>query len=188
MRGVKVVVLLASLVVLSACATPERPAMSKEERSAVTSRSYDGKTREDVFRAAETLFRLADEDDFKISYPGGNMVAIRPWIIYVVLSATSGTDVWTVMADDTSAGVIARAEVQTTMPSMVAKYAGGAVKGTAIYDIFWARMDFLLGKTNHWMTCQDSNERVAADAVWGSNEALCNSFNMKDRPPEMPRQ
>lgn len=188
MRGIKVATLLVALVMLSACATPERPAMSKEERTAVTSRLYDGKTRDDVFRAAETLFRLADEDDFKISYPGGNMVAIRPWIVYMVLSAMSGTDVWTIMVDDTPSGVLARADVQTTIPSMVSKYSGGAVKGTAIYDIFWARMDFLLGKSGHWMTCEESNARIEDGTVWGSNEALCNSFNMKDNPPgSLPR-
>ncbi|AEC22239.1 hypothetical protein PT7_P003 (plasmid) [Pusillimonas sp. T7-7] len=60
----------------------------------------------------------------------------------------------------------------------------GNVPGTAIYDVFWARMDYLLGKNDKWMTCEEANSRVKAAITWGPNEALCNSFNMKDAAPD----
>ena len=66
----------------------------------------------------------------------------------------------------------------TSMPM-----SGSPVMGTAIYDVFWSRMDYLLGLRQDWMTCQMADERVKSGATWGTNEALCNSFNVKDAVP-----
>jgi hypothetical protein len=60
------------------------------------------------------------------------------------------------------------------------------VQGTAIYDVFWGRMDYLLGLRSDWMTCAMANSRVSDKLVWGDNSALCNSFNMKDQRPTAP--
>ena len=66
----------------------------------------------------------------------------------------------------------------TTMPMV-----GTPVDGTALYDVFWARMDYLLGKRAKWMDCKEADRRVKQGIVWGSNENLCNSFNIKDDRP-----
>jgi len=117
--------------------------------------------------------------------------------VYLVLAATMGTDTWTIRAKPVDGGVLASAALNTsygnilpmstaggdvsvaTAPTMI-----GNVDGTAIYDVFWSRMDYLLGRSDHWMTCKEADERVEAKIIWGTNEALCNSFNMKDRLPE----
>lgn len=49
--------------------------------------------------------------------------------------------------------------------------------------MFFARLDYLLGKGGAWMTCKDADERVKSGATWGNNEALCNSFNITDAHP-----
>ena len=60
---------------------------------------------------------------------------------------------------------------------------GSPVMGTAIYDVFWSRLDYLLGKRKDWMTCKVADERVKQNITSGTNEALCNSFNMNDKLP-----
>ena len=42
---------------------------------------------------------------------------------------------------------------------------GSAVDGTTIYEIFWARMTYLLGQRDTWMTCAESDARVKAGVV-----------------------
>lgn len=192
LKQISVVAIAAALV---GCAA-QPPKMTRSEYLQVTQRTYDGKTPDDVYLAAEKLFTLADGDDFKFFHTEESMVATRPWLVYVVLAATMGTDTWTIRARQIDGATKVSAALSTsmgsvlpvpttggdmsagTMPSMA-----GNVPGTAIYDVFWARMDYLLGKTDHWMTCEDANAKVKSEAVWGDNSALCNGFNVKDNAP-----
>lgn len=190
------VVVIAFVLLLAGCAA-QRPQMTRAKYLEMTQRTYEGKTPDDVFAAAERLFRLADGDDFRFSHSEDSMVASRPWLVYIVLAATAGNDVWTVRARETDAGTNVHVALNTSMgnilpvpttggdmtvggmPSMA-----GNVQGTAIYDVFWARMDYLLGKTDHWMTCKEADAKVKSGAAWGDNSALCNGFNVKDETPE----
>lgn len=192
----RLIAIVAVAILLAGCAA-QRPQMTRAQYLEMTQRTYADKSPDDVFAAAEKLFRLADGDDFSFSHSEDSMVATRPWLVYVILAATMGTDSWTVRARETAAGTNVHVALNTSMgnvlpipttggdmtvggmPSMA-----GNVQGTAIYDVFWARMDYLLGKTDHWMTCKEADERVKTKVTWGSNEALCNSVNLKDELPE----
>lgn len=193
MRGL---IIATILVVLAGCAT--KPQMTREEYLQTTQREYQGKTADDVLKAAEELFVLADGDDFTFHHADDSMSATRPWLVYLVLAASMGTDNWLVQTKEVPGGVKASAKVSTSMGSVAPMattggdwtatgmpgMGGNIVAGTAIYDVFWARMDYLLGRTDKWMTCAEADARVKAGTTWGQNEALCNGFNVKDAAPE----
>lgn len=196
MLTVKRLLTVAAIAVLAGCAT-KQPQMTRAEYLLTTQRTYEGATPDDVFEAAQTLFTLADGDDFRFFHDDRSMTASRPWLVYLVLAAAMGTDTWNVRAEPIDGGVKVSTALTTTsgsvlpmpttggdmtaggMPGM-----GGNVTGTAIYDVFWARMDFLMGKRDAWMTCDEANARVKSGATWGANEALCNSFNLEDKSPD----
>ena len=114
----------------------------------------------------------------------------------MVIAAVSGIDSWKIsviekegkskvtMQVSTQSQAITpmatsdKAWTATTMPMY-----GAPVQGTAIYDIFWARLDYLLGERTKWMTCKAADQRVDDGMAWGTNEALCNSFNINDDSP-----
>ncbi len=189
---------VSAAALLAGCAA-KQPQLTREEYLKVTQRTYAGKSADDVFIAAEKLLRLADGDDFRFFHDDNSMIATRSWSIYLVLAATMGTDAWTIRAKDQEGSVRVSAALNTSsgsvlpMPTTGSDMSagttpgmGGNVPGTAIYDVFWARMDYLLGLSDKWMTCEESNRRISVGAVWGSNEALCNGFNVKDDlPPEL---
>ncbi|MGY6273487.1 hypothetical protein ACXIUT_27785 [Achromobacter denitrificans] len=189
------VAVLSATALLAGCAT-KQPQMSRDEYLKTTQRTYEGKSADDVLNAAEKLFRLADGDDFTFFHDDNSMGATRRWSVYLVLAATMGTDTWTVRVKDLPGAIRVSAALNTSAGSILPMPTtggdmsagttpgmGGNVPGTAIYDVFWARMDYLLGKSDQWMTCEESNRRVSTGAVWGSNEALCNGFNVKDDLP-----
>lgn len=193
----KLLLLISLAVLLTGCAAPRQ--MTRDEWLSATQRTYPGKSPDEVFKAAEKLFRLADGADFQISYTEDTMTAVRPWSVYLVLAAAAGSDTWLLRATPSPDGTKASIGVSTTTGGMMAPmattnggasvatlpgYGGAAVQGTAIYDTFWARMDYLLGQTDHWMTCEESDGRVRTGQTWGLNEALCNSFNVEDEFPE----
>lgn len=186
---------IALLLVLAGCATQRQ--MSRDEYLQTTQKEYQGKSSDDVLRAAERLFVLADGDDFTFHHTDESLSASRQWTVYLVLAASMGSDNWLIQTKNTQDGVKVSAKV-ATQAGAVAPMAttggdwtatglpggGNIVQGTAIYDVFWARMDYLLGKSDKWMTCEVADSRVKAGITWGSNEALCNSFNMKDHQPD----
>ena len=196
MRGKLAVVLLA-LVVLSGCAV-KRPTQTREEWLQTTTRTYQGVTKDQALNAVEKLFRLADGDDFSIVHTEEGIQATRAWSIYVIISATFGRDYWTVKAEQKDGGVKlavqANIEMQnlTPMPTTSSgtwtagtmPMAGRPINGTALYELFWARLDYLLGKSKEWMTCEVADKRRSEGITWGWNDPLCNSFNMTDSLPE----
>lgn len=198
-------ILLCSVVaaVLSGCAAQHLP-MTREEYLATTTRFYPGKTKEDIFKAAEKLFTLSDGKDYSFTHTEASLEAARKWSIYLVLTASFGQDNWRVTAKDTEQGVKASVQASTQFqalqPMMVANgmnsdayvttgpLAGSPVKGNALYNLFWARMNYLLGERSDWMTCEQSDRNVKEGKEWGSNEALCNSFNVDDNDPIKPKE
>lgn len=183
------------------CATTPPPEMTRQEYLALVNRTYDGASAEEVLAATEKLFRLADPDDVKFQHFDNGLRVHRPWMIYVVLAATVGTDVWDVRVAPTQGGTRITVHLSTTTGSITGAPmttsgghtytqaittppAGGIpVSSTAVYDLFWARLDYLLGRRDDWMTCEEVTARVKKGFVYGSTEALC-SVTTDDLAPE----
>lgn len=199
MKGLIIAAAAAALV--AGCAT-NRPQLSRDEWLKTTTHVYQGVTKEQALEATEKLFRLADGDDFTFFHTEDGMTAVRKWSFYLVLAAGFGTDYWNIKAVPVDGGVKVTAAVSTQaqgiapMPTTAnnvysagtTPMAGSPVDGTAIYDVFWARLEYLLGKRTAWMTCKEADDRVSKGVTWGINEALCNSLNMKDTDPTKPNQ
>lgn len=192
---IRLSVFVFAIVFVSGCAS--RPTLTRAEWLTTTTRTYEGKTAEEVIAAAEKLLILADGDDVQFAHDANGFVATRQWFSYIVIAAAAGTDNWRFDAEE--AGDVVKATVQvglqsqaiTPMATSSGDWAastgivmGAPVQGTALYDVFWARLDFLLGKREAWMFCGEADDRVSRGVVWGSNEALCNSFNLEDDAPE----
>lgn len=189
---------MTALAVLAGCAAP-RPQLSRAEYLAMTSRTLDA-PKEQVLEAAEKVLRLADGDDFKIHHHSTGFSAQRNWSVYLVLAAAMGTDFWVVKTSEM--GEKTRLELEVgrqasaitpmatttpgtwtagTMPASATPF-----DGPALYELFFARMDYLLGTRSDWPTCEWSDERVSRKATWGNNEGLCSAFNITDTKPEGP--
>ena len=196
----KTVVMLVGVALLAGCALPKRQELTREQWLTVTRHTFPGVTKDQAIAAAERLLKLSDGDDVLVVHNEDGFVATRPWSIYMVLAASFGVDTWDVRVttDGPNAkikvGVASQSQALMPMPTASGRDAsvgtmpggGATVNGTAIYDLFWARMAYLLGQRTTWMSCAESDERVKAGKVWGMNEALCNSFNVKDETPEGP--
>lgn len=182
------------IYLLSACTSI--PTISKEEYIALTNRQYDNVTKNQVIKASEELLRLADGDDFKFEYTTTNnfdtevLIGERNWVVYYVLSTSSGKDKWKISA--TQAGENTKVSVQIFRNIFIQGTKiyppgyGGYIANPAIFDLFWARMDYLLGKRSDWMTCTISEMRVKQKIVWGDTDSLCNTLNIKDNKPNSP--
>ena len=168
------VLLVVSL--LTACASS--PKLSNEEYKTLTNREYIGVTKDQVLQAAEELLRLADGDDFKIVKSPESLSVTRRWREYVVISYEWGDDHWNVKTHSTNSGITAAVQISRrvgfsgNLVLISINHPNNIIDGTAIYDLFWARMDYLLGKRPDWMTCEMSDNRVKQKIV-GETMFLC---------------
>lgn len=197
MNSYKVLAAALSLSGLAGCATPPQP--SRAEYLAQVSRTY-AQPKEKVLAAAEEVLRLADGNDFQIAHNSDGFTAQRNWLVYIVIGASAGVDYWVVKTTEKDGRTQVETQVGTSM-STIAPMAtttpgtysattlpAGAlvVTGPALYEVFFARMDYMLGLRADWPTCKWSDDRVSSKATYGNNEALCNVFNMADKTPAAP--
>ena len=159
----KLILICVACTIFAGCAA-NTPRLSRQEWLDLTNKTYQGVTKEEVLSAAETVFDLADGDDFVISHTQEGLQATRNWSVYLVLAAAMGTDYWKVTAVENegavNVSVQANTQGQAVTPmatsnngwtATTSPLAGTPILGTAIYDVFWARLDYLLGKRNDWM-------------------------------------
>lgn len=144
------------------------PAMqSRDEWIQATNRGYLKVTKEDVIRAAEEVLRLADGSDFQIAHNADGFFAQRATMHYAVIAVAFGMDSWNFRATTDPRGFI-HAQVSVSSQSQAASIsqptlAGGAplmgpasagtVPFAALYDLFWERVDYMLGKRDDWPLC-----------------------------------
>ncbi|MEC8919239.1 MAG: hypothetical protein VX796_16715, partial [Pseudomonadota bacterium] len=137
--------------------------------------------------------------DTSFSYPSEHsMIARRSWTIYMVLAFSAGTHVWQIDTEPSGSGVTARALVSNNSGTVTGMATGGGgafassgpqmenvINTPAIYGLFWSRMDFLLGKSSYWPTCDDWGSKISQGDTYGNTEPLCLALNTDDlKPPE----
>ena len=103
------ILFLTAVLLLAGCIT--RPQITREEYIDMTTRNYEGVTNEQIFQAAENFFILLDGDDFDITYPNENMLAVRNWL----LGLHSGNSRWAINTTMSRNSVKVRLDVKTTL-------------------------------------------------------------------------
>lgn len=169
----KRIIWISAALVLAGCAL-EPVKYSGAEYASLTTRTYKNIKKEDVFSATKEIFELADPT-FKVTKFGDEIKASRS----VGVLFNTITYSWRVLAEARNADVLVTTEHQTQIDTtdLPSGWEGS-------YKLFYARLDYLLGKSNHWLTCSE-----AADARgdisrkrYGSLEALC--WQPEDRSPQ----
>lgn len=158
----KVILLLIAMNILVACTQPQ---LNRKEWIDLTSRSFDNISSDQILLASEKLFRLAYGDNVKITHSLDYLTARYGWSTSDWLGTTSNhTYFWQVKIFPN----------QNTNKVRIQIDSDRFKSSPAIYDLFWARIDYLLGNRQDWMTCETSNNRIKEKIVWGSNDPLCN--------------
>ncbi|WP_413612881.1 hypothetical protein [Bdellovibrio sp. HCB-110] len=189
-RTLRKIILMGVLTVLTASCAHQKQ-LSRDEWLALTQRNYSGVTKETLIAKAEEVLRLADGDDFKFHHSENGFTASRNWLVYIVIGAASGTDVWNFQVEPTTDSWKVKVSVSTTSGNTSATAVGAITtpnqssteQGNAIYNIFWNRLDYLLGKSTQWMDCRLASRKLSSGEYFGNDEALCNSFNMTNNYP-----
>lgn len=175
--------ILATMLAATGCAAPA-PELARDQYLALVSRTYDGTAPDTAIAAAEKVLRFSDTD-FEVRHFEDGFEATRNWSIYLIFSLVAGSDAWSVRATPVEDGT--ELTVRVEREEGVIQQSVRRMESPALYDVFWARLDWMLGVRPDWMTCVESNRRIAQDIVVGKNDALCSITNENRFPGETDR-
>ena len=162
---------------LTSCFPNEGPTTYEPARVKADSRDYPGITAQQVLKASETIFQLADGSDMKITR-GSSVLRVKR--SHDSLVYKSSWERWKVET---------REEEGSTFVTVSAEFdkEGSKIypRGVGVYHLFFARLDYMLGASNNWMTCHQYQARLLRDSTWGHDDRfLCKHAN--DNVPEGP--
>lgn len=166
-------------IALTGCQT--RPPMSRADYLGMTTRVLPGITVDQAYAVLEGVFQASRPGDFEFQHSDAGMQASTRHGIFA-----GPPHVWSLTVQPVAGGVRVQASVSGSAPAgllpvattggmgLAAGTASGVpVAGTSIYDLFFARVDYMMGKRADWVTCRQQLDRVLSNVVWGQNEALC---------------
>jgi hypothetical protein len=152
-------------LVLTGCASAPHEVRDRDDYLAEASRVYPAETRERVLRAAETVLRISDPNDFEFRYTLTGFVGLRRYFIYAVLASASGREKWEFMTEPEPAGLRASVSISeegTASGGYSASRYENAMASVPLYRLFWSRVDYMLRKRADWLTCQQAGTELAA--------------------------
>lgn len=169
-------------VLLSGCITAPKQ-MTRDQFLQTTQRVYPGVDKERILKNAEEIFRLSDGSDYSLSYTEKGLQAIRRYQVYLVLNVLSGNFVWNVDTEDTPAGTLVKISAEGRSGHLLAPTIAYPINTPGSYDLFWSRLDFLLGKSDQWVSCRIARaEHQKDNDVWRDLEPWCLVTDDKNPP------
>lgn len=170
------IVISIGLLVATAAGCVSTPPLTRDEQLVMTSRQYAGLNSQDVIKAAEEVVGFAKPRGLAVVDRHSGFTATVPYFIYAVIASVSGQYVW--QFDVIGNGPLT-VEMHLTDLETGGSYAavspviggnGGLAVGAAstggtggrpvtsalTYQLFWERLDYLLGHSDNWRTCQDA--------------------------------
>lgn len=132
------------------CAAPQKY-ISRAEWLELTTREYKSVSPEQVFSAVEKLFRLADKRDTEFTYSPNTITALRFTAPFPVLIWYH----WSVSAVTTEVGTKVNISITTSSEGFATLTRRKPYQSIDVIHLFYSRLDYLLGKSDKWVTCKE---------------------------------
>jgi hypothetical protein len=173
------------IATLSYCASSKdlssHEPMSQDEQIKATTRVYRDISPEFIFSAADKLLVRSNETEFQFSRSPGSLTAELQRSVYN--SNTSWQEwheIWVVTAQEQKEEVLVSVNVERQITHLFGNETQTPY-GPAVYDLFWDRLEFLLGLRDKWVTCEESQDNIRQGKTRGHVNWLCRVKNEKKR-------
>jgi len=182
-------VLVMALAVLAAGCQQTARIDDRQSFFKEATRTYPGESRERVLQAAERVLRQSDPADFEFDHSLYGFVASRRYMVYAVLAAANGKERWDLQTEEGPEGLRAVLNVSESGVSH-----GGyssipfeaRMASVPLYRLFWARVEYVLGKRKDWVSCESARAALGENASAEALSGLCGitSDGRNAPPPE----
>ncbi|MEM5529782.1 hypothetical protein WN093_13250 [Gammaproteobacteria bacterium AS21] len=168
------VVIVLSTLVLAGCAS-QRPDISQEEWKL---REYNNQSKEQVIAAAREVIRLSDPSDVSFENTLDGFNATRRSLAYYVVKSNIDNYTFNFVAQEKNGLTRSRLDIKETEINQSLFTLGlpvgkiGKPDYPYVYDLFYSRIDYLLGNKDEWHKCEDAVSRVSARHGLANNARL----------------
>jgi hypothetical protein len=150
-------------------------------------RVWPGETRARVISAAEAVVKHADPRDTTIEYNRHGFAARRKFFIYALIATASGTENWTFSSAENVHGASATVRIVQRGTAQAGSHSE-RFRENQVYlgslRLFYARIDYLLGRRPDWITCSQAQAKLALPVANPGLQSLCSLTHQgKDTPP-----
>lgn len=147
------------LASLAACGAPPAP-WTRDQQAAATTRTYQSVSPSELLRAAENVARLTDPRGVRFEYREGGFRAHRPVFAYMVIAAATGEYYYDAQVRPVSGGAQIEVKVYNNLNGITASGvfpgSGAFVESKGAYDLYFARIEHLIGRRPDWVSCKDA--------------------------------
>jgi hypothetical protein len=161
-------VLLAVATLAGCVSAPIAP--SRDEQLAMRVHLYPDVMSETLIRGAEAVLQAGKKPGIQIQDEPNGFTAFVPYFESVILASDSGRYVWKFSSSEGRAEVslskIGAASTAVATPviggygglavSSINAAAAAPINSPDAYDLFWGRLDYLLGRRADWPKCRDA--------------------------------
>ncbi|WP_114764290.1 hypothetical protein [Vibrio rhodolitus] len=180
----------ASVILLVGCAS-QRPDLSLEEWKL---REYKNHNKEEIIAAAREVIRLSDPSDVNFENTRDGFNATRTSLGYYVVANEIDAYAFNFVVQEKDGVTRSRLEIEETEINQSLLTLGlpvgknGKPDYPYVYDLFYARMAYLLGDKDEWHRCDDAVSRVSAryglpnDARKLGMASICGKFSDDNIP------
>ena len=169
----KIILMILLVVALSGCAAPKQ--YTQEEWEKYSTRFYKEKTPDQIIKAATRLFLLSDPDDYGFNRFENSLEAVRKQFNLLRVSY----DKWTLKTYPKEGGT----KAMLGFIWMAGTYPSGT-QDEGTYELFWARLDYLLGLSENWITCDEYYDLVEKNKMGKLGMGLCWGELIDDNSPK----
>lgn len=140
-----------------------------------------------ILRAAERVLYESDHDYIAMNQDKNTYRSMRKWMSFYVFGSAFGEDYWVISASKNDLGktiVSAKCWHGPTsgglipMPLTSGGDENNYILSAHLYNLFFKRLDYMLGKTNVWLSCKDAEiELKKSDLRFERLTPLCSFAN-----------
>lgn len=163
-RTISVALITIIPLILSGCTTTRVAPIEKDWGNQI----YSGKSKQEIIQAAKEAIRLIDPKKVKITDTPDGFNAEREKISYYVIETGHDLFKFKFIAKESNNTIQTQLDIEETIFRASLKTLGVPVTSTGspanryVYDLFYSRVDYLLGKNEKWFSCKDTINRLPA--------------------------
>jgi hypothetical protein len=164
-----------TILLLAGCAQAERTTSHADWLKEATKR-WNGESKARVIAAAEAVVKHSDPSDIKVEYNRSGFTARRKFFIYAVIAAANGEDRWTFSVSENADGASAAVRIiqkGTTIAGQSSQRFRDNQTTVGSLRLFYARLDYMLGKRPDWITCREAVAKLSLPAEAPGLQSLC---------------
>ncbi|MCL6272322.1 hypothetical protein M3P05_20610 [Sansalvadorimonas sp. 2012CJ34-2] len=157
-------------------------------------RTYEGIEKNKIIDAAREVIRLSDPDEIKFENTLDGFNAERIQLSYMVVATNQDYFKYQFVTREQGNKVQARIDIEENIMKANVLTLGmptfdiGKPETSYVYNLFYSRMDYLLGLKDNWYTCKDAISKIKAKFGKADNvkqlgmSSLCGAL-VDDRVP-----